>query len=203
MSGLLVQGCASMRFRISASVSFSPGTICAIGRGDPTSGWDWMRRRCCATQTLNGTVMCCAAKTTDDLKAYLLAPQPAEAAWLSPEQQHEEAWFLGLRLNQGVKPAELRSEFGGEAVSRGSVRRGAARGCRTVDVRRKDGAAHCAGTAAVERSLSGVSRSSGEACRVRSQSVGVVRAFRPLWQRCNEAFESAIQPGRKRLSPGK
>ncbi|MGA7856777.1 MAG: radical SAM family heme chaperone HemW, partial [Terracidiphilus sp.] len=57
------------------------------------------------------------AKTTDDLKAYLLAPQPAEAAWLSPEQQHEEAWFLGLRLNKGVKPAELRNEFGDEAVS--------------------------------------------------------------------------------------
>jgi oxygen-independent coproporphyrinogen-3 oxidase len=50
--------------------------------------------------------------TTDDLEAYLEGPQPAETAWLSPERQHEEAWFLGLRLNAGVKLAALRREFG-------------------------------------------------------------------------------------------
>jgi oxygen-independent coproporphyrinogen-3 oxidase len=58
------------------------------------------------------------ATTTDDLKAYLGAPELAETAWLSLEQQHEEAWFLGLRLNAGVKLAELRNEFGDDTLSR-------------------------------------------------------------------------------------
>jgi oxygen-independent coproporphyrinogen-3 oxidase len=35
-----------------------------------------------------------------------------ETAWLSVEQQHEEAWFLGLRLNAGVEVAALQREFG-------------------------------------------------------------------------------------------
>ncbi|HEY6491354.1 MAG: radical SAM family heme chaperone HemW [Terracidiphilus sp.] len=52
------------------------------------------------------------SSTTDDLKEYLAGPQPAEIAWLSPERQHEEAWFLGLRLNDGVKLGALRREFG-------------------------------------------------------------------------------------------
>jgi len=56
--------------------------------------------------------------TTDDLAAYLLGPQPVETAWHSPERQHEEAWFLGLRLNAGVKVAALRQEFGEEIVGR-------------------------------------------------------------------------------------
>ena len=66
--------------------------------------------------------------TTDDLKAYLGDPEPgtglgpwggepAETAWLSPERQHEEAWFVGLRLNSGVKLAALRREFGREPVA--------------------------------------------------------------------------------------
>jgi oxygen-independent coproporphyrinogen-3 oxidase len=55
--------------------------------------------------------------TTDDLEAYRAGPQPAETAWLSPERQHEEAWFLGLRLNAGVKLAALRREFGRGAVA--------------------------------------------------------------------------------------
>ncbi|MGA7107867.1 MAG: coproporphyrinogen III oxidase family protein, partial [Terracidiphilus sp.] len=50
--------------------------------------------------------------TTDDLGAYLAGPQPVETAWLSPERRHEEAWFLGLRLNAGIKLAALRREFG-------------------------------------------------------------------------------------------
>ena len=58
------------------------------------------------------------SSTTDDLKAYLDGPEPAETAWLSPERQHEEAWFLGLRLNAGVKLAALRGEFGREPVAR-------------------------------------------------------------------------------------
>ncbi len=55
---------------------------------------------------------------SDDLKAFLDHPEEAETAWLSPERQHEEAWFLGLRLNAGVRPAALRREFGREPVAR-------------------------------------------------------------------------------------
>jgi oxygen-independent coproporphyrinogen-3 oxidase len=40
-----------------------------------------------------------------------------ETAWLSPERQHEEAWFLGLRLNAGVEVAALEREFGRETVA--------------------------------------------------------------------------------------
>ncbi|HEU5351044.1 MAG TPA: radical SAM family heme chaperone HemW [Terracidiphilus sp.] len=58
------------------------------------------------------------ATTTDDLNAYLEDAEPAETAWLSPERQHEEAWFLGLRLNRGVQVAALRREFGKEPVAR-------------------------------------------------------------------------------------
>lgn len=56
--------------------------------------------------------------TTDDLKAYLEASQPPDTAWLSPERRHEEAWFLGLRLNRGVSLAEVRGEFNDEPVAR-------------------------------------------------------------------------------------
>ncbi len=56
------------------------------------------------------------AKTSDDLKAYLDGPAATETAWLSPDRQHEEAWFLGLRLNAGVDVAELVEEFGRDTV---------------------------------------------------------------------------------------
>jgi oxygen-independent coproporphyrinogen-3 oxidase len=56
------------------------------------------------------------SKTTDDLKAYLDGSNSAETAWLSSDLQHEEAWFLGLRLNDGVKIAVLEEEFGHERV---------------------------------------------------------------------------------------
>jgi oxygen-independent coproporphyrinogen-3 oxidase len=55
--------------------------------------------------------------TTDDLAAFLSGPQPVETAWLSPASQHEEGWFLGLRLNTGIKVASLEREFGTSAVS--------------------------------------------------------------------------------------
>ena len=55
-------------------------------------------------------------KTTDDLQAWLADTEPAETAWLSPDRQHEEAWFLGLRLNAGVQIAALRQEFGRDRV---------------------------------------------------------------------------------------
>jgi oxygen-independent coproporphyrinogen-3 oxidase len=41
-----------------------------------------------------------------------------ETAWLSPARQHEEAWFLGLRLNRGVDGSALEREFGSETVAR-------------------------------------------------------------------------------------
>jgi len=50
--------------------------------------------------------------TSDDLKAYLAGSDPVETAWLTREQQHEEAWFLGLRLNAGVEVAAMEQEFG-------------------------------------------------------------------------------------------
>jgi len=54
--------------------------------------------------------------TTDDLKGYLEGAAPVEMNWLGRAQQHEEAWFLGLRLNEGVDPAEIKCEFGHEAL---------------------------------------------------------------------------------------
>jgi oxygen-independent coproporphyrinogen-3 oxidase len=50
--------------------------------------------------------------TTDDLGEYLAGPSIAESAWQSAERQHEEAWFLGLRLNTGVDVTALEREFG-------------------------------------------------------------------------------------------
>jgi oxygen-independent coproporphyrinogen-3 oxidase len=57
------------------------------------------------------------SKTTDELKAFLEGSEAAETAWLSPDRQHEEAWFLGLRMNAGVEVAELEQEFGKERVA--------------------------------------------------------------------------------------
>jgi len=54
---------------------------------------------------------------TDDVTNYLANEPLAETAWLSPGQQHEEAWFLGLRLNAGVDVAALQQEFGREMVA--------------------------------------------------------------------------------------
>lgn len=54
--------------------------------------------------------------TTDNLTAYLAGPQAPETAWLSPARLHEEAWFLGLRLNAGVDAKTLEAKFGRTAV---------------------------------------------------------------------------------------
>jgi oxygen-independent coproporphyrinogen-3 oxidase len=56
-------------------------------------------------------------KTTDDLKSYLAASPDIETTWLSHPQQHEEAWFLGLRKNAGVPVAGLEREFGHAPVA--------------------------------------------------------------------------------------
>jgi oxygen-independent coproporphyrinogen III oxidase len=57
------------------------------------------------------------SKTTDDLKAYLENTESPEIAWLSPDRRHEEAWFLGLRMNSGVDTAALAAEFSHNRVS--------------------------------------------------------------------------------------
>ena len=57
------------------------------------------------------------SSVTDDLSSFLAGPSPVETAWLSPARQLEEAWFLGLRMNWGVKLAALRREFGREPVA--------------------------------------------------------------------------------------
>jgi len=56
--------------------------------------------------------------TTDELGAFVEGREAAETAWLSPARQHEEAWFLGLRLNAGVEVAALEQEFGAVVVGR-------------------------------------------------------------------------------------
>jgi oxygen-independent coproporphyrinogen-3 oxidase len=55
--------------------------------------------------------------TTDDLNEFLTGPSKPETAWLSSASQHEEAWFLGLRLNAGVYVAEVEREFGASTVA--------------------------------------------------------------------------------------
>ncbi len=55
--------------------------------------------------------------STDDLKAYLAGTIAPETTRLSPARQHEEAWFLGLRLNQGVDAGAFKLEFGPELVA--------------------------------------------------------------------------------------
>ena len=52
------------------------------------------------------------ATTTDSLSAYLAGPVIAESSWLPPQRRHEEAWFLGLRTNAGVRVSALEGEFG-------------------------------------------------------------------------------------------
>jgi oxygen-independent coproporphyrinogen-3 oxidase len=54
--------------------------------------------------------------TTDDLKEYLAGPATPQMTRLSPALQFEEAWFLGLRMNEGVDLAALKLEFGPEML---------------------------------------------------------------------------------------
>jgi oxygen-independent coproporphyrinogen-3 oxidase len=56
------------------------------------------------------------ATTTDDLQAYLDGTRAMETSLIGLAQQHEEAWFLGLRTNAGVDVAVLRAEFGDELL---------------------------------------------------------------------------------------
>jgi oxygen-independent coproporphyrinogen-3 oxidase len=56
------------------------------------------------------------SKTTDDLNGYLDGEEKPEIAWLSLDRCYEEAWFLGLRRNEGVDMTALEAEFGRERV---------------------------------------------------------------------------------------
>ncbi len=53
---------------------------------------------------------------SDNLDAYLEGPVCDEPRRLNREEEMEEAWFLGLRLNEGVSLGALRSEFSASAV---------------------------------------------------------------------------------------
>jgi len=55
--------------------------------------------------------------TSSDLKAWLAGNGAMEMEWLNASRQHEEAWFLGLRLNEGVSAAEMEREFGRELAA--------------------------------------------------------------------------------------
>jgi oxygen-independent coproporphyrinogen-3 oxidase len=55
--------------------------------------------------------------TSDELAAFMQDSKPVEDSWLTPAQQHEEAWFLGLRLNKGVVIAEIEQEFGAAVIA--------------------------------------------------------------------------------------
>jgi oxygen-independent coproporphyrinogen III oxidase len=55
--------------------------------------------------------------TTGELEPFLEAVGWNEAHTLSPKEELEEAWFLGLRLHRGVELSALKAEFGEDAVS--------------------------------------------------------------------------------------
>jgi oxygen-independent coproporphyrinogen-3 oxidase len=54
---------------------------------------------------------------TDDLADYLNGEMEAEVERVDRAAELEEAWFLGLRLVEGVSLAALHAEFGGQAVA--------------------------------------------------------------------------------------
>jgi len=56
------------------------------------------------------------ATTSEHLAEYLEGAPLAETEWINRTRQHEEAWFLGLRLNRGVEFAAVEEEFGAGLV---------------------------------------------------------------------------------------
>jgi oxygen-independent coproporphyrinogen III oxidase len=56
--------------------------------------------------------------TTDELESFLNSAHWTEPERLTRDEELEEAWFLGLRLNTGVKLAALCAEFGENVVGR-------------------------------------------------------------------------------------
>ncbi len=70
----------------------------------------------CTKVSVDNYVM--RSTTTDELRLFLEGQEAVETSWNSPERQHEEAWFLGLRLNAGVDLAAVEREFGSIALER-------------------------------------------------------------------------------------
>ncbi|HEX6494422.1 MAG TPA: radical SAM family heme chaperone HemW [Acidobacteriaceae bacterium] len=54
---------------------------------------------------------------TNDLAGYLAGETEGDVERVDCAAELEEAWFLGLRLVEGVSPTALRSEFGAEAIA--------------------------------------------------------------------------------------
>jgi oxygen-independent coproporphyrinogen-3 oxidase len=54
---------------------------------------------------------------TDDLSGYLTGDAEGEVERVDRAAELEEAWFLGLRLVEGVSPTALRREFGDDAIA--------------------------------------------------------------------------------------
>jgi|KBSSwiStaDraftv2_1062776.scaffolds.fasta_scaffold07654_5 oxygen-independent coproporphyrinogen III oxidase len=77
-----------------------------------------MLRECAATSGAGEPPHVLRFTTTDKLTAYTEGSEPPETSRLSPDRQHEEAWFLGLRLNKGVSISTLRHEFGNHRIAR-------------------------------------------------------------------------------------
>ena len=57
-------------------------------------------------------------ENTDDLADYLAGNGEGEIAQVDRAAELEEAWFLGLRLAEGVSLQALRAEFGNDAVAK-------------------------------------------------------------------------------------
>lgn len=55
--------------------------------------------------------------TTDELEPFLNAPGWTMPERLTREEELDEAWFLGLRLNAGVSLTAMRAEFGEDSVA--------------------------------------------------------------------------------------
>ncbi len=114
-----------MRSRISRAAEGDRSTTCATGSGRPYLGVGLdassaLKALDDATDSLKQRRIpyVLRSTTSDDLAEYLAGTPVVETAWLSPDRQHEEAWFLGLRLNQGVPLSALRREFGRVPVGR-------------------------------------------------------------------------------------
>ncbi len=154
-------------------------------RCEPTLGANAKTRR--GWGTLDPVVR---ATTTDDLKAYLAGPESPETAWLSAERQHEEAWFLGLRLNAGVDLAALDGEFGNAMVAPALETAKRLEKDGLVCFRWRSHPANSARPADFERCVSGVS------WRGRDKSVAVCRRkhLRPMSE-CIRAQEAHASPG--------
>jgi oxygen-independent coproporphyrinogen-3 oxidase len=60
---------------------------------------------------------------TDDLAVYLAGVKPLTPETIGREAELEEAWFLSLRLNEGVSLSALRDEFGDSVDASGPIRK--------------------------------------------------------------------------------